>query len=170
MVNEGWAGAAIPKIGDFDYLPSHSHDIAATTQNCSSAVPSWGKLMEKITESMLVEFSQENGLANMPENLRFEHFASYSTIQRLYGETFDTSDVVLGNDEPGIDGIAIIVNGNLIYDVDVFNEVAESATSLDVVFIFIQADRSRSFETGKMGNPNGQRCKRQFMPKAQNLR
>lgn len=73
-------------------------------------------------------------------------------IQRLYGETFDTSDVVLGHDEPGIDGIAIIVNGTLIYDVDAFNEVAEAAPSLDVVFIFIQADRSRSFETGKMGN------------------
>jgi hypothetical protein len=79
MVNERRAGAAFPKIGDFDYLPSHSHDIAATTPNCSSAVPSWGKLMDKITESMLAEFSQENGLEDMPENLRFEHFASYST-------------------------------------------------------------------------------------------
>jgi len=108
--------------------------------------------MDRITAAMLAEFSQENDLANLSESARFEHFASYTVVQRFYGETFDTSDIVLGGDEPGIDAIAIIVNGVLITDLDTFTEIAEKAPNLDVIFIFIQADRARSFDTGKMGN------------------
>jgi len=108
--------------------------------------------MDRITESMLREFSAESGIDSLDESSRFEHFASYSTVQRLHAETFDTSDIVLGGNEPGIDGIAIIVNGLLAPDMDTFTAITESAATLDVVFIFIQADRSRSFETGKMGS------------------
>ena len=108
--------------------------------------------MDRITESMLREFSAEHGVEALSESARFEHFTSYATVQRLHPETFDTSDIVLGNDEPGIDGIAIIVNGILVHDMDAFVAIAESAATLDVVFIFVQADRSRSFETAKMGN------------------
>lgn len=74
------------------------------------------------------------------------------TIQSLYGETFDTGDVVLGGDELGIDGIAIIVNGTLVPDFDSFNAIADVATSLDVALVFIQADRSQSFDAAKIGN------------------
>lgn len=108
--------------------------------------------MDRITESMLTEFSSENAISSMDESVRFEHFAAYATVQRLYSETFDTSDVILGNHEPGIDGIAIIVNSVLVPDMETFEGVAEGATSLDVTFVFVQADRSRSFDSGKMGS------------------
>jgi hypothetical protein len=39
----------------------------------------------------------------------------------------------------GID--AIIVNGSLITDTDTFKEMADEASYLDVIFIFVQADR-----------------------------
>jgi hypothetical protein len=108
--------------------------------------------MDKITEAQLDEFSNENALKALPQNARFEHYVSYVTVQNLYGETFDTGDIVLGGDELGLDGIAIIVNGALVPDLDSFNAIADSTTSLDVVFIFIQADRSHSFDTSKIGN------------------
>lgn len=126
--------------------------VTAYSDDYVSEPPTWGKPMDRITESMLANFSKENDLENLDESLRFEHFASYVTVQRLYGETFDTSDLVLGGAEAGIDGIAILVNGSLVYDLDDFKEIADTAPTLDVAFVFIQADRSRSFETGKMGN------------------
>jgi hypothetical protein len=68
-------------------------------------------------------------------------------------KTFDTSEVVLGkNGGMGIDAIAIIVNGSLITDTDTFKEMADEASYLDVIFIFVQADRGSNFESGKMGN------------------
>ena len=108
--------------------------------------------MDRITESMLTEFSSQTGITSLDESLRFEHFSCYATIQRLHSETFDTDDVVLNDSAMGIDGVAIIVNGVLCNDIDTFIAVNEMASSLDITFIFVQADRSRSFDTGKMGN------------------
>lgn len=101
---------------------------------------------------MLSEFSAESNIAALDESIRFEHFVSYATVQRLHAETFDTDDIVLGNAEAGLDGIAIIVNGVLVPEMETFLSINDTASALDVIFIFIQADRSRSFETGKMGN------------------
>ncbi|HUC66909.1 MAG TPA: AIPR family protein, partial [Stellaceae bacterium] len=108
--------------------------------------------MDRITTSMLSEFAAENGLSSRQESDQFEHFASYATVQRLHPATFDTSDVVLGGQEPGIDGIAIVVNGVLVPDMDTFLAVSDATSTLDVIFVFVQADRSRSFETGKISN------------------
>jgi hypothetical protein len=109
--------------------------------------------MDRITESLLSEFSREHDLIRLPEEDCFEHFATFVTVRRQYSETFDTSEVVLGkNGGLGIDAIATIVNGSLITDIDTFKEMADDASYLDVIFIFVQADRGFSFESGKMGN------------------
>ena len=107
--------------------------------------------MDRITLSMLAQFSEENGLLAHAESIRFEHIACYATVQKLYDESFDTGIVVLGGQETGIDGIAIIVNGVLIADLDEFFEVSSKTDSLDVSFVFVQAKTSSSFDTGKMG-------------------
>jgi len=108
--------------------------------------------VDRITEAQMAEFATEYGLQSLKQSDQFEHYVCYVTIQSLYGETFDTGDVVLGGDELGIDGIAIIVNGVLVPDLDGFKAIADSAASLDVAFVFIQADRSQSFDTSKIGN------------------
>jgi AIPR protein len=108
--------------------------------------------MDRITESLLNEFSAEHDLGSLPEDQRFEHFASYITVRRQHGETFDTSDIVTGSGgDTGIDAIAIIVNGLLITDVEALEEHANRSGSLDVQFIFVQAERSASFESSKIG-------------------
>jgi hypothetical protein len=53
--------------------------------------------MDKITESLLNEFSEEHGLILLPESKRFEHFATYSTVKREHSETFDTDELVVGD-------------------------------------------------------------------------
>ena len=45
--------------------------------------------MDLITQSLLDEFSTEQEITSLPEDTRFEHFASYVTVRRQYGETFD---------------------------------------------------------------------------------
>jgi hypothetical protein len=108
--------------------------------------------MDRITKSLLDEFSRDYGLSSLSEDDRFEHLASYVTVHRQYSETFSTSDIVLGDKSMGIDAIATLVNGALITDLDSFNELAQDASYLDVTFIFVQADRGAAFETAKIGN------------------
>jgi hypothetical protein len=108
--------------------------------------------MDRITKSLLDEFSREHGVAGLPEDKRFEHFACYLTVQRHHAETFDTEDIVTGaGGDTGIDGIAIIVNGSLVTDCETVAELADRNGFLDVLFVFIQAERSPSFETSKIG-------------------
>jgi hypothetical protein len=108
--------------------------------------------MDRITKSLLDEFSREYGVAKLPEDKQFEHFACYLTLQRHHSETFDTMDVVTGSGgDTGIDGIAVIINGSLVSDVEVVGELAERNGYLDVSFLFVQAERTSAFDTAKIG-------------------
>lgn len=109
--------------------------------------------MDRIIEGLLREFSREYSIASLPEQDRFEHFASFVTVRRHFAETFDTADIVLGESGGmGIDAIATIINGTLVTDVDSFAELADEASYLDVAFVFVQADRGSHFEAQKIGD------------------
>jgi hypothetical protein len=106
--------------------------------------------MDRITQSLLSEFTAEQNLASQPEDKQFEHFAAFLTVGRSLSEAIDTSDVVVGSGgDTGIDAIAIIVNGSLVDDVTAINEYVERNGYLDVTFSFVQAERSPSFDTAK---------------------
>ena len=117
-------------------------------------------IMDRITESLLTEFSAEHGIATLTEAKRFEHFASFVTVKKHQSEHFDTEDIVCGDGgehdakggDTGIDGIAIIVNGTLITDVESLEEYASKGNSLEVMFIFVQAERTSGFDASKIGN------------------
>lgn len=112
--------------------------------------------MDRITESLLKEFSDKNGISLLSEDKRFEHFASYLVVTAEHSETFDTHDIIVrdsdgdGGSDTGLDGIAIIVNGHLITDIEELQEQS-SAGYLDVSFLFIQAETSSSFDGAKIG-------------------
>jgi hypothetical protein len=119
--------------------------------------------MDRITERYLAEFSEEYNLSELEEAKRFEHLACFSVIKQHYNIHFDTEDVVTGdgdynqngNDgkgsDTGIDGIAILVNGSLVTDVESLAQYSSESTSLDVQFIFVQAERSQNFNAAKIG-------------------
>src|SRR5713226_3403510 len=90
--------------------------------------------MDRITKSLLDEFSREHDLLKLPEDKRFEHFSCYLTVGRFLSEHFDTSDIVTGSSaDIGIDGIAIIINGSLVANADLVTEYADRDGYLDVL-------------------------------------
>ncbi|HZZ40319.1 MAG TPA: AIPR family protein [Acidobacteriaceae bacterium] len=106
--------------------------------------------MDRVSESLLKEFSEERGILHLPEDKRFEHFVAAITIGRHYSDTFDADDALVGT-ATGIDAVAIIVNNSLVTDVETLEEFADEA-EIDVTFVFVQADRGSGFDVGKMGN------------------
>jgi hypothetical protein len=108
--------------------------------------------MDRITKSLLDEFCREHGLTNLTEDRQFEHFSAYIALNRFQGETFDTSELVVGEgSDTGIDAIGIIVNGALVTDSETVAELATRNGFLDVAFVFVQAERSPGFDTAKIG-------------------
>ena len=51
--------------------------------------------MNKIVESILNEFSKENGIEEMHEKDRFEYLCSYLTIRRHFSRALDLKEVVI---------------------------------------------------------------------------
>lgn len=109
--------------------------------------------MDKITTSILDAFTKDNHLdPKLDEDVRFEHLTAYLTIRRHFSRALETADVVVGNGgDTGLDAIAIIVNGNLVTDVDQVQELLDQNGYLEVGFIFVQAERSASFDGAKIG-------------------
>jgi hypothetical protein len=110
--------------------------------------------MDKITLSLLTEFSGEFGIDDETEPERFEQFAAWLVVRRHFTEsTFLPSDLHTGGpNDTGIDAIGVIVNNNLVTDVDSVEELLEQNGFLDVTFVFIQAERSSHFDGAKIGN------------------
>ena len=109
--------------------------------------------MDMIIKSLLDEFSTEQELRQLPEDQRFEHFATFITVKRQHGDTFNTSDLVTGSGgDCGIDAFAAMVNGTLVTDVGDVEDVASISGYLDVTLVFVQAERSAAFDGSKIGD------------------
>jgi hypothetical protein len=109
--------------------------------------------MDKITTTILEAFSTENKLdPALGEDQSFEHLTAYLTIRRHFSRALDTNAIVVGKGgDTGVDAIAIIVNGALMTDVDQVQEMLEQNGYLEASFIFVQAERSASFDGAKIG-------------------
>lgn len=108
--------------------------------------------MDRITKSLLEEFVEENGLCSLAEDRAFEHFAGFLSTSSHYSETFSSDDISVGDgSDTGIDSIAVIVNGSFVTEPEEVQDLEETNGYLDVLFIFVQAERSSSFESAKIG-------------------
>ncbi|MEM6784066.1 MAG: AIPR protein, partial [Bacteroidota bacterium] len=108
--------------------------------------------MDRVTRSLLEEFKTGNQLQSLEESKLFEHFSGYLSIGRHYTETFSTSDISVGSgSDAGIDCIAIVVNGHLVTEPEEVEDLASTNSFVDATFVFVQSERSSSFDTAKIG-------------------
>lgn len=107
--------------------------------------------MDRISESLLNEFSKEHGIEMLPQDKRFEHLAAHVVTHRHYSKTFESGDLVTGaGGDNGMDSISIIVNGVLITELGPLQDIIDMDGDLDVTFVFVQAERSSSFDGAKI--------------------
>src|SRR5574340_1720883 len=112
-----------------------------------------GRALDRVTKSLLNEFVTENLLQTLPEDQAFEHFCGYLVTSEHYSETFSTTDIAVGaGGDCGIDCVAIIVNGSLVTNPEEIEDLEEANGYLDVTFVFVQAERSSSFDTAKLAH------------------
>lgn len=107
-----------------------------------------------ILQSHLDEFSTKFNLKEQDESVQFEFFANYCIISKLYpSEIEDLEDLSTGGgNDTGIDGLAIIVNGNLIKNKEEIEDLININHEIDVQFIFLQIKSSAKFEGAQVVN------------------
>jgi len=108
--------------------------------------------MDRITRQLMSDFLASQEIDDVDDSEAFEKFCNYTILSNEYSKTFDVNSITVGSgSDTGIDGIAIIVNGNLVEDVDEIDDLLEKNGYLEVTYVFVQAKTSSSFDTKDMG-------------------
>lgn len=103
--------------------------------------------LDRITEGFLDEFSSSQNIGTLDISKRFEHFANYCALSAEIGFVEnDIFEMLTGEATPGIDGIAIEVNGCIVETTEEISVLINQNKRLDVKFIFVQAKTSDSFD------------------------
>jgi hypothetical protein len=107
--------------------------------------------MDRITESLIKELLVNLELASAGEAKDFERLTNFTIISNEYNKTFDVDSVTVGEgNDTGLDGIAIIVNGQLTESIEEVDDLLTKNNSLEVEYIFIQAKSSPNFESAQI--------------------
>ena len=71
--------------------------------------------MDRIIQNYMNNFLVSQQIEEKEQNRQFEMFSAYCAVEKHYSDTYNLSDIITGEGgDCGIDGVAIIVNGNMI--------------------------------------------------------
>jgi hypothetical protein len=105
--------------------------------------------MDRITESLISELLANLEISSEGESKDFEKLTNYTVVSNEYNKTFDIETLTVGDgNDTGIDGIAIIVNGQLVESTDEVDDLLEKNNSLEIEYLFVQAKTSSNFDSG----------------------
>jgi len=108
--------------------------------------------MDRITKSLIEELLNNLELQTEGDSKDFEKLVNYSVLSNEYSKTFDVEVITIGDgNDTGIDGIAIIVNGQLVESKEEIDDLIERNNFLEVTYIFTQAKTSSNFNSGEIG-------------------
>ena len=109
--------------------------------------------MDRITQSMIDSFKNNQSLNMDDASELFEYFVNYCVVNNIYGsDDFDLEEITTGKATQGIDGIAIIVNQKFVNTIEDIDTLIEYNKSISVKFVLIQAKTSSSFDNTEIGN------------------
>lgn len=110
-------------------------------------------MKDQVLQGYLTNFSKQYEYENLQESKQFEHFVNYTIVSRQYPREFDVNSISVGGEnDMGFDGVAIIVNGNIVQDKAEIEYLVKQNGFLDVYFLFIQAKLSAKFDGAEILN------------------
>ncbi|MGK7896718.1 MAG: hypothetical protein AB4372_24645 [Xenococcus sp. (in: cyanobacteria)] len=109
-------------------------------------------MKDQILEKYVLDFKDEKGIIEHNFDKIFEHFVNDSIVSKLYPRELNYEDLSTGGgDDIGLDGAAIIVNGNIITDENQIDFFINSNGSIEVTFALIQSKTSPKFRADHVG-------------------
>lgn len=107
--------------------------------------------MDRIIESFIDDFKVDFNYNISDKSKLFEHFVNYVLVSKIYPDRSSLDKInVGGNRNPGIDGLAIMVNNHIATSNEEVDYFIQDTDALDVEFNFIQSKTSDSFELGSI--------------------
>jgi hypothetical protein len=104
--------------------------------------------MNPVVKAQLSEFSESNPIDGFEEQDYFEVYSIFSVLNGDLNNNIVPFEAHLKGNEFGIDGVAILVQGNLCADSDDAAAVIDKNSNVN--FCFFQSKRSEKFEYGEI--------------------
>lgn len=109
--------------------------------------------MHRIIKTHLNKFILDKGIEDITVSKQFEMFVNYCIVSRYFTGKFDVHDITTSDDDAGIDGVAIIADGELITTIDEIETLFSShKRSVEIEMVFIQSKTSEAFEKKEITN------------------
>ncbi len=106
-------------------------------------------IMHRIIKAHLDGFVKSHALEAEDEASQFEKFVNFSVIAAETPSSFEIDDVTTSSADDGIDGVAVIIDEEVIISPeDATKTFSTPRRNHDVHIVFIQAKRSESFDLG----------------------
>ncbi|RWL43525.1 MAG: hypothetical protein EOR60_20715 [Mesorhizobium sp.] len=104
--------------------------------------------MNPVIRAQLREFAKANSITAYTQEKQFEIYSIFSILNGLLGESVDAYNVHLEGDEFGVDGIAVVIQGESVNNRQEAEEKLASINNPSIEFIFVQAKTSTSYDYG----------------------
>ena len=107
--------------------------------------------MDRITKSLISELLETKELTTEGDSKDFEKLVNYCAVSNEYSKSFDINLMTIGDGgDTGIDGITVIVNGQLIENKEEIDDLLDRNKSLEVTYLFMQAKGASNFNSGEI--------------------
>jgi AIPR protein len=104
--------------------------------------------MHRIIGAHLNSFVESNGFQQLEESVQFELFSNFTILSSRISTGFDLEDVTTGEGDDGTDGLAIIIDEEIVVS-DAKTIFKKPRKNHDVEVVFIQAKSGESFDLGE---------------------
>lgn len=105
--------------------------------------------MNPVNRAQMKEFSDTFGLDTRTESDQFELYSIYCIINGGSGENIEPFDAHLVGTEFGLDGVAIIIQGDLVRDADEAANALDDVKNPQIDFYFFQGKTTAGFDYGE---------------------
>lgn len=107
--------------------------------------------MNPVVKAQSDQFKIDEGLSHLSNSEVFEAYTIYSVLSGQLGTVVDPLRAHLKGDEFGLDGVAVIIQGDLATDIDEANALLDDVRNPEVEFVFFQSKTGTGFDYGDIG-------------------
>lgn len=140
------------KNGTFNKTPSQSVLASGILPSCQQGLKT-EEVMHIIIKGNIQELVDEFEYNGVNDSKLFEYFCNFSVVSKHFLGRFNPKDITTEEDDASLDGVAIIIDGDLITtEDDAIATFNTHKTNLSAEIIFTQAKSGEQFKKEEINN------------------
>lgn len=106
--------------------------------------------MNPVVRGQLRRFSESYSINKLDESDQFELYSIFCVVNGLMSESIDPFEVHLRGHEFGLDGVAILLQGEIVKNATEARDKIQNIKNPEVEFVFFQSKKSQGFDYGNI--------------------